>query len=100
MRVGIIVDNPINAPLGYSIRPRELSANLAKLGCEVYVFSPVDKNVQLSENLFVKGIPDWQECFTKHLYKSTRKIFKNHFTAKYLYRKRVLETLSSKLAKS
>jgi glycosyltransferase involved in cell wall biosynthesis len=98
VRVGIIVDNPINAPLGYSIRPRELSANLAKLGCEVYVFSPVDKNSQLSENYFIKGIPNWQEWFTTALHKSVRRIFKKSLTARYLYQKKVLETLSERLA--
>jgi glycogen synthase len=100
MRVGIIVDNPINAALGYSIRPRELSTNLAKLGCEVYVFSPVDKSLQLSENFFIKGIPNWQEFFATKLHKSTRKMFKNSFTARYLYRKKVLDLISKRLARS
>ena len=43
LSVGFIVKNPYHGDLGYSIRTRELSLGLAKLGCQVHVFTPVDK---------------------------------------------------------
>jgi glycosyltransferase involved in cell wall biosynthesis len=43
LSVGFIVENPYHGDLGFSIRTRELSLGLAKLGCQVHVFTPVDK---------------------------------------------------------
>jgi glycosyltransferase involved in cell wall biosynthesis len=100
MRVGIITDSPYDAPLGYSIRPRELSTNLARLGCEVNVFSPVDKCVKISENLMVNGIHAYQAPFAVKFHGFVRKAFKSPLTARYLYRKRVLHMLSKQLAES
>jgi glycosyltransferase involved in cell wall biosynthesis len=100
LRVGIIVDNPIIAAAGYSIRPRELAENLAKIGCVVYIFSPVDRNMKLSENVFVKGIPNWQELFTRKFYRSLRKAFKCSFTAQLLYKEKMLKMISKRLARN
>jgi glycosyltransferase involved in cell wall biosynthesis len=100
MRIGIITDHPFEAPFGYSIRPRELSINLANLGSEVHVFSPVDKNLKLSDNLTIHGISSYQTPFIMRAHKLIRKVFKNPLVAPYLYRKRVLEALSRQLAES
>ena len=100
VRVGVITDSPYDAPLGYSVRPRELSENLARLGCEVHVFSPVDKSMKISENLMVHGINAFEARFLARFYKFVRKAFKSPLIARYLYRKRALEMLSKRLAES
>ena len=75
MRVGIITDHPFEAPFGYSIRPRELSINLAKLGSEVHVFSPVDKSLKISDNLMIHGVSSYQAPFVSRLHGFVRKTF-------------------------
>jgi glycosyltransferase involved in cell wall biosynthesis len=100
MRIGIVTDHPFEEPFGYSIRPRELSINLAKLGSEVHVFSPVDKSLKISDNLTIHGISSYQTPFIMRVHKLIRKIFKNPLVAPYLYRRRVLEALSRQLAES
>jgi len=100
MRLGVILDHPYDAPLGYSIRPRELCKNLAKVGCEVHIFSPVDRSLKISDNLVVHGIPAYQELFMRICNRFIRKAFKSYSIARYLYRKRVFEMLSKRLAES
>lgn len=100
MHIGIIIDHPFEAPLGYSIRPRELSINLAKLGCEVHIFSPVDVEYRFSSNLVVHGISQLQASFLGRLHKILRKAYKSPMVAHRLYRRSVLEMLAKRLADS
>jgi glycosyltransferase involved in cell wall biosynthesis len=100
MRVGIVTDSPIKTALGYSIRPKELAINLAKLGCEVHIFSAVDKGFNISNNVLVHGISAPQAFLADRAYRFARKTFKSSLTAKYLYRKVTLQTLSNRLANS
>jgi len=100
MRVGVIVDHPFEAPLGYSIRPRELSMNLAELGCKVYVFSPVDVSRRFSNNLILYGGSSGKIYFMKIFHGLLRKAYKSSLFARYLFRREVLEFLAKRLADS
>lgn len=100
MRVAIIVDHPFEAPLGYSIRPKQLSVHLAKLGCEVHVLSPIDVRYKFSNNLILHGISSHKAIFMKRLHRLLRKTYKNSVFARYLYRRRVLNRLAKQLADS
>lgn len=72
--------------------------NLANLGCEVHVFSPVDKSYKITDNLIVHGVPSYQFFLTSQFHRFLRDAFKNSFTARHLYTRRALEFLSKRLA--
>lgn len=100
MRIGMLIDHPFNAPLGYSIRPRELCMRLAESGCEVHVFSPVDVDRKISDNLYLHGNSSFEAYFLGSFHKLLRKAFKSPSSARFLYRKKTLEILAKRFAES
>jgi glycosyltransferase involved in cell wall biosynthesis len=101
MRIGIIVDHPFEAPLGYSIRPRELAMHLAELGCEVHVFSPVDVDRKISNSLILHGTSSRKtHLIIRRLHRLLRKAYKSPLFAHYLYEGRTLNALAKRLADS
>lgn len=100
MRVGVLIDHPFDAPLGYSIRPKELCMRLAELGCEVHAFSPVDIDYKISDNLFLHGNSYPGSYLLGSFHKLLRKAFKSPSSARFLYRKKTLEILAKRFAES
>jgi glycosyltransferase involved in cell wall biosynthesis len=101
LSIGFITENSYYGDLGFSIRTRELSIGLAKLGCNVHLFTPVDNEGDTPyPNIFLHNISGKTNSqFYMRLREYIRKLSKSKKFGRLFYLNPTLSFISNQSTK-
>jgi glycosyltransferase involved in cell wall biosynthesis len=85
VKVAMLFLHPFSGSLGSTVRVKELAIGLSKLGAEVYILTPYEKDHIINGNVYVKSISKmWQRFgLSLPLYRLSRYAYYNRFFVRH-----------------